>query len=176
MPVFGIPEAELNQFNFSNAYIADNDRAYPDEGLIRIYALFKPGEGTGLLFNEFVAKLDEQGILLDEYDYPGSHVVLVLQFPEKFREDYDLFMQGKYTKLSPDFKKIFPEKRSEGLKEDYTLHFHIFNKTPGMRAYLEQELEVEIDKNDKNFEYWVIPSISHETLNIEKFLKHENKI
>lgn len=178
LPALEIPDHILRQMGFVNAFLQDKDRFYPD-GEIPIFALFKPKAKA--LFEAAIKDLEEEGILMDEYDYPDGHVVLVLRFPPQYKKDYDLFLKGKYSKFSSEFKKLFPEKKKsyvdgrEGV--DYSLHFHIFKRTPGIREFLEEDLGIEIDKNDPEFQYWTLPDQEgRETLSQDKLEKNENKV
>ena len=165
LPALEIPEHILRQMGFINSFLDDKDRGYNNKD-IKIFALFKPQARA--LFEAAIKDLDEEGLIIDEYDCDRGHVVLVLRFPLQYKNDYDLFLKGKYSKFSSEYKKIFPEKRKsiqngEG-GFDYSLHFHIFKRTPGMREFLEEDLGIQMDKNDTGFEFWGLPIMEKETL------------
>lgn len=174
VPALEIPEHILKQMGFVNSFLVDKNKSYnKKDKTIKVVCLFKPRAKA--MFASHLEDLDEEGLVLDEYDYPEGHVVVVFKFPERYRKDYELFMQGKYSKFSSEFKKIFPEKNRsyEDGKFDYTLHFHIFKRTPGMREFIEDDLGIEIDREDKSFEYWGIPDSKREELDISNYLKYE---
>ena len=175
MPIFGIDDKTLKKIGFINAYTQDKDKAYEENGIYKIHALFRPDTNGFADFKTITKKLEAAGILYDEYDYEDGYIVLALNFPERFNEDYDHIMNGKYTKVSRELVKKYPEKtikmKSGKRIEDYTIQYHIFNRTPGMRGFIQEELGIdEIKREDKEFEYWTLPG-EGEILDIEKHLK-----
>ncbi len=173
MPALEIPEHILRQMGFVNAFLGDKDRFYKEDGVIRLTCLFKPRARA--MFETHLKDMEDEGMVLDEYDYPQGYVVLTLKFPMRYKKDYELFLQGKYSKFSTEFKKIFPEKSKsyQDGKFDYSLYFHIFKRTPGMREFLEDDMGIEIDKTDTTMEYWGLYSTDREELQIIRYLKEE---
>lgn len=180
-PVLGLQEHEEAKMGFIGSFLADNDKAYIEDGTMRMFCLFKPLTSNLGFFNQKIYELESIGLIEDEYDYPEGHIVIVFKLPKKFKNDYDLFLKGKYSKFSEEFKALFPDKKisfKNNVKyEDYSLHFHVFRRTPGIKKFIEEKLGANLDiyDGDEDFEYWGIPDIETETLNIENYLKNKNE-
>lgn len=111
------------------------------------------------------------------YDLINDYFMVVIEFPQEFVKDYDLILQGKYSKLSEEFKKSFPETKpvfnSSNIKIglEYTIYYHIFNKTEWLNNFWLKKLNlVELDKN---LELWEKPKENDIIFNINKLIKDE---
>lgn len=98
------PPYKHPDLGFMNAYVDDVHRSFERDDLV--YMLFKPK--NYLTFNKFTQLLTEKDYLLDDYDYEGGHVVVVLIFPKEFQKDYKLVLEGKYSKTSRKYQDLFP--------------------------------------------------------------------
>jgi hypothetical protein len=165
----GLLKPELAQYGFINAYIDDVDHEphYKD----CLYLLFKPVDIQALEF--FIEEQREERTprLVEEYDHPGGYVVIVYKFPAKYMEDYRLFLEGKYSKFSDDYKGLFPMERTGMTKKNIptkepSFYDLIFNRRDEMRNVLEEKLDVILDPGS---EYWSSPTLSHETINIKNY-------
>lgn len=152
----------VQMLGFKNAYIRDinheTDLEYP------LFLLFSPPEMA--IFNEFLEGEYEYGQLKEDYDYPNNQVVLVYDFPESYKNDYKLIIEGKYSQVSEKYKKLFPETYKEGGLVHNTLTFHVFNKTKKLREEKEKALELEPGFLEGQ-ELWELFNIEKETLKID---------
>lgn len=157
----------VKDFGFLDAFIKDvnheMDYSHP------LYLLFKQDHAI-LSFREFVQDEYERGLLTEDYDYPEGYIVLLYEYPERFREDYDKIIQGRYSETSREFKDCFPIKTMFKGKESGSYYTNIFNKSEEIKATLRkafQEFGVEFDENA---EVRPAPEIEAETLDIQKYL------
>lgn len=161
-------KTDLTPYGFINAFLDDTDHEPHYEGCV--YLLFKPKDLTELEFFVEAQKLSENEIV-EEYDHPRGYVVIVYKFPDKYLEDYRLFLQGKYSKFSDDYKGLFPMEKS-GLSskkiptKDPTFFDLIFNRREKMRDFWEERLDVTLDPDS---EYWSSPTLANETINIKNY-------
>lgn len=168
IPPFGISDIEMERNGYYNAYLSDVDRDYEEDHII--YTLFRPQ--NDFIFNQFIDKLEADGFILDDYDYEGGYVVLVLKFPEEFHKDFDLVVAGKYSKCSKKFKDLFPKKkqtfRNGAPYISETIQYRVFNKSKVLR----DEVEAIIGELlDYDAEYWSSFDDEKETLDIVKLLE-----
>lgn len=163
LPTLKIGRENLSSSGFINAYLLDIDKDnYPD----CIHVLFKPSN-IGL-FREFFNEQLKRDDLVDNYDYEDGYVVLVYKLPEKFKDDFELIQQGKYSKTSTEFKNSFPKAikiLKEGLhRDELSLQWRIFKRSNDLIEYWEERMGVRI----KDEEVWDIFEIEKETLDINK--------
>lgn len=174
-PILGFTDEDEAKMGFVSSFSDDKNRSYIDDGSTRVYCLFKPLSHLFFYFNYKVAEFEKSGILEDEYEYPGGYTVLVFKLPSKYNRDYELFRQSKFSKFSNEFKQLFPQKKIEFKNtvkhESYSLQFHVFNKTPGIRRFMEEKTGVSMENFDKDFEFWNIFNSEVETLDIKNFIK-----
>lgn len=53
-----------------------------------------------------------------EYDDEDREVVLFFDVPVKFRNDFELFVKGSYSKFSEEFKKVLIKEYGDGRKNE----------------------------------------------------------
>lgn len=132
------------------------------------YLLFRPDNID--MFKEFLdGEYERTKTIVDDYDYDGGFVVLVYELNKKFRRDFELIKQGKYSKTSKDFQALFPKVihlvKSGLRKEELSLQYRVFNQTEDLRKYWEDRLGVEFTED---MEVWQGFVEENEILNIEK--------
>jgi hypothetical protein len=167
VPTLNIGKERLKENGFLSGYYKDElkDVHYDD----CTYLLFKPSNVD--MFKEFVdteyARTDK---IVDEYDYEGGYVVLVYQLDKKFKPDFDLVREGRYSKTSSEFQLLFPKVIKivkNGLRRDeVSLHYRVFNKSEDIRKYWEDRIGSPLPLD---IEVWEGFIEENETLNIEKF-------
>lgn len=168
VPALGISREELKQNGFINAYLKDESTEHESDHYL-IYGLFKP-QGNRK-FNEFIEKLDEQGIVYTEYDYPDEHVVVVFLFPKLFDDDYKMILLGHYSKCSQAFKGLFPETRTQDGVEILNFPHAILNRTEAAKTLIEEEYGVNFDDLGPDAECWGLIDIDgRETLHIDQIV------
>jgi hypothetical protein len=106
VPTLKVPKDALRSNGFINAYIRDDRR--DDDYKESIYLLFKPKDLDK--FREFLDnEYERTKTVIEDYDYEDGYVVVVYQLNERYKKDFTLIKQGKYSKTSSDFQKVFPK-------------------------------------------------------------------
>jgi len=95
------------------------------------------------------------------YELVNDYCMVVLDFPVEFISDYDHIVNGRYSKLSEQFKVVFPETRDafnekkQRLGKEYTIYYHIFQKSDWLKEFWCERLGlVELDEK---LELWSKP-------------------
>jgi hypothetical protein len=174
VPTLKVPKDALRTNGFINAYIKDAQRE--DHYNESIYLLFKPNDLDK--FREFLDnEYERTKSIIEDYDYEDGYVVVVYQLNEKHKKDFSLIKEGKYSKTSKDFQKIFPKIIKivkNGLSRDeISLQYRIFNKSEELISFWEEKLGIDfklILGND--FEVWEGWDESNEILQINKTKEH----
>jgi hypothetical protein len=160
----------LKENGFINAYSKDSRKDVQYTNCI--YVLFKPEN-----VDKFRSFLDDEyertKAVIDDYDYEDGFVVVVYQLDKKFEKDYKLIRQGKYSKTSSEFQKLFPKivkiKRYGLHKDELSLQYRIFNKTADLKEYWENKIGIVFDEE---MEVWSGYDEENETLNLEKLKEY----
>lgn len=164
----GIKRLDLKGMGFVNAYIKDAEQPYEGNDY-RIYLLFKV-ESWGR-FKTLYKKFEKW--LVDEYDYKDNFVVIVLKIPQEWKKDFELFIQGKYSKFSQQFRSKLPD--TEILETNpptrvNTYVWQVINKLPELKERIEDELGILVDNFPDTFrEYASPPNPDNETLYIHTY-------
>jgi hypothetical protein len=99
--------------------------------------------------------------------------VVVYQLDPKFKNDFKLVKQGKYSKTSDEFQKQFSKVtriKKDGLyRDEISLQYRVFNRTEDLIKFWEDKLGVEFD-DDQEVWHAFIPE--NEILNIEKLKEY----
>lgn len=167
VPTLNIPKGALRTLGFINAYQVDMDKAEDYGKNNVIYLLFKPDDMD--YFREFLdAEYERTTNLIEDYDYSGGYVVLIYKLNPKWKKDFNIVKQGKYSKTSPLFQKQFPKVikivNQRGLhRDEISLQFRVFNKTPDLVEYWEKKLDMDFTDD---MEVWSGWEESKEILNI----------
>ncbi len=169
VPTLKIGKDVLTSNGFINAYVKDamKDVQYKD----CIYLLFKPTNTN--LFKEFLdGEYERTSLLIDDYDYDGGYIVLVYTLESKWKVDFDLIRQGKYSKTSKDFQSVFTKVVKivkNGLRRDeISLQYRVFNKAEDIKKYWEDRIGTVFSDD---MEVWEGFIEENEVLHIEKFKK-----
>ena len=155
IPSLEIPKNELKSNGFINGYIKD---AYKDVQYENaVYLLFQPKNIDK--FREFLdSEYERTKNIIEDYDYNSGFVVVVYQLESKFKEDYDLIKDGKYSKTSKKFQKLF-SKHVEIVfnnvsKQQLSLQYRIFNKTEDLTQFWEERLGIKFEEDYEVWEGW----------------------
>lgn len=159
---------ELMKYGFVNAFLDDVSHEHHYEN--SVYLLFKPEDLSAFEWLVESEKLRTH-LLVDEYDYPGGYIVLVYKFPAEFMDEYRLFLDGKYSKFREKYISLFPMEKKVPNKRGIpvaqpSFYHHVFKRTDTMREYWENKLDATLTEDS---EYWSIPSVEQETLNIKNY-------
>lgn len=170
IPTLNIPKGALKDNGFINGYIKDSKRDIQYENSVCV--LFQPKNIDR--FREFLdSEYERTKAVIDDYDYPDGFVVVVYKLDPRFKEDFSLIRRGKYSKTSPAFQKLFPDKvkiSMDGLsKEEWSIQYKVFNRSQDMIDYWENRLGVTFSSDQ---EVWHMFNEKDEVLNLDKIKEH----
>lgn len=175
LPGIGTSRRSLKKYGFVNAYLDDRHHDIHYENAV--YLLFRPRPMETIADYIVLERTNE--LLLEEYDYEEGYVVLVYRFNPKWQEDYHIFKEGKYSRMSREYKEMFPkfvdlvDPKNGKIEKELTLQYHIFNRTEGLKKMQERELGMKLDEFG-DIEYWSSPDVENkETLDINKIKEEE---
>lgn len=170
VPTLKVPKDALRGNGFINAYVKDAGKEdHYDEC---IYLLFKPENLDK--FREFLDnEYERTKAVIEDYDYEDGYVVVVYKLDEKHKNDFVLVKQGKYSKTSASFQKLFPKMikiAKNGLhRDELSLQYRIFNKAEDLISFWEDKLGIDlVEIVGDEFEVWEGWNESKEILQIDK--------
>lgn len=182
LPGLGVENNMLAKYGFLSAFVDDTDHDVKYDR--SVFLLFKPDTLERLQY--FIAtEYKRTKLLKEDYDYEGGYVVMAYSFPIEYELDYQRFLMGEYSKISPAYQKLFPEKvtikRENGkIEQTFNVVTHVFQKSKGLRKHLSKKFygETEKDENgnteplewlDQDIELWSAPDlIGKDLLDINK--------
>lgn len=173
VPTLKVPKDALRGNGFINGYVKDLRKE--DEYEDSIYLLFRPVDLNK--FREFLDyEYERTKSIIEDYDYENGYVVVVYQLDAKYKTDYNLVRQGRYSKTSTDFQKMFPKivkiTRNGLHKDEISLQYRIFNKAEDLIEFWQEKLEVDLkDMIGEEFEVWDGWDESKEILEIDKIIE-----
>lgn len=166
VPILKINKDDLKNNGYSNGYVEDDRKDVQYEN--SLYLLFKPenlDRFRTFLDNEY----ERTKNIIDDYDYENGYVVIVYKIDDKFKKDVELIKEGKYSKTSKVFQEMFPKTikiQRDGLSRDeISLQYRVFNKTPDLIEFWEKKLNVTFDDAQELWEMFVK---EEEILNLDK--------
>lgn len=166
VPTLGIPKKDLTDNGFINGYSRDASRdvEYDDA----VYLLFQPK--NILQFKEFLDNEYEHAKqIIEDYNLDKGFVVVVYKLDPSYKVDFNLIRQGKYSKTSPSFQKLFPKTKKINIKgvarDDISLQYRIFNQTKDLITFWEEKLGMTLEKDQ---EVWSAYVEENEILNFDK--------
>ncbi len=170
VPTLKVPKDALRGNGFINAYVRDvRKEDHYDEC---IYLLFKPENLDK--FREFLDnEYERTKAVIEDYDYEDGFVVVVYKLDDKYKNDFVLVKQGKYSKTSSQFQKLFPKvikiTRNGLNKDEISLQYRIFNKAEDLVSFWEDKLGIDlIEIVGDDFEVWEGWDESKEILELDK--------
>jgi len=170
VPTIKVPTGKLKENGFINGYIKDDghDTQYKD----CVYVLFKPTNMD--VFREFLdAEYERTKDVVEDYDYEDGFVIIVYKLKSKFKKDYELIMQGMYSKTSKsfqnEFSKVVKIVKDGKHMDELSLQVRVFKKSPDIKEYWEEKLDIEFTED---MEYWEGFHIENETLYINKLKEY----
>jgi hypothetical protein len=172
VPTLKIDREKLRDNGFLNGYSLDKRRDAQDEGCI--YLLFKP-ENLDKFRLFLDGEYERTKSVIDDYDYEDGFVVVVYKLDTKWKKDFILVRKGLYSQTTKEFQNIFPkiikaDKKRRIEKDQLSLQFRVFTKSPELIEYWENKLDV-IFTDD--MELWDGFIIENETLDLEKLKQEE---
>ena len=170
VPTLRVPKDALRSNGFINGYIKDEKVQHDYED--SIYLLFKPDNLDK--FREFLdGEYERTKSIIEDYDYEDGFVVVVYQLNERFKKDYELVKQGKYSKTSKAFQSEFPKSvkviKSGLSKDEISLQLRIFKKSADLVEFWEDKIGITFQDD---FEVWEGWDEEKEVLVIDKLKEH----
>ena len=170
VPTLKVPKDALRSNGFINAYIKDNRRE--DQYKESVYLLFKPTDLDK--FREFLdSEYERTKAVIEDYDYEDGYVVVVYQLNDKYKKDFNLIRQGKYSKTSVDFQKMFPKVvkivKNNLHRDEISLQYRIFNKAEDLVSFWEEKLGIDFKSIvGEDYEVWEGWNEEKEILELDK--------
>lgn len=170
VPTLKVPKDALRGNGFINAYVKDVRKEDQYDGCI--YLLFKPENLDK--FREFLdSEYERTKAVIEDYDYEDGFVVVVYKLDDKYKNDFVLVKQGRYSKTSKDFQKLFPKvikiTRNGLNKDEISLQYRIFNKAEDLVSFWEDKLGIDlVEIVGDDFEVWEGFDESKEILELDK--------
>jgi hypothetical protein len=170
VPTLKVPKDALRSNGFINAYIKDNRRE--DQYKESIYLLFKPENLDK--FREFLdSEYERTKAVIEDYDYEDGYVVVVYQLNDKYKKDFNLIKQGKYSKTSEEFQKMFPKVvkivKNNLHRDEVSLQYRIFTKAEDLVNFWEEKLGIDFKSIvGEDYEVWEGWNEEKEILELDK--------
>lgn len=142
-----LPLTALKENGFINGYLKDDRKDIQYENAV--YVLFKPTDLNR--FREFLdSEYERTKNIIEDYDYEDGYVVVVYQLNEKYKKDYQLVKEGKYSKTSKSFQNLFPKSvkivKSGLSKDEMSLQIRVFAKTVDLIEFWEDKLGINLEE------------------------------
>lgn len=165
-PAFGIVMDEKLASLFINAYLNDAGFKHLYE---RPYFILIGTDSIDDIFNEVDSDFRENPNFVYTY-FVGTNkgkllYMYVFECPPKYKDDYDRFVEGKYSTFSTDYKskfaRIIPDENGNFIESHL---YGVIYKTPSLKRKVENLLFLDPkEKLDKNQEYFGKPDKKVET-------------
>ncbi len=140
-----------------------------------LFILFKNKKLTTKDLSKIVTDLSKIPITpIFTYELVNDYVMIVVEFPGKYIKDYDNITQGRYSKLSIEYKDSFPATRDvfnenkQRVGKEYTIYHHIFNKTDWIKNFWMEKLG--LMELDEKLELWEKPNEKDLVFNINNII------
>ena len=159
-PTLNIPSHLSFQNKYVNTYLFNAEEEVTYNNSIQV--LFQPVNLAW--FNTFVASEEDRGAtIIDEFDYPSGDVLLVYRLPVNLENDFNLILEGKYSKVSEKYKKLFPKVVKIRGKEVLSLQWMVLNKDIKLKTFWEEEFNTTLLNEN---EFWGLYNIESETFKL----------
>jgi hypothetical protein len=170
VPTLGVPYGKLNENGYINGYIDDSTHISKYKNCV--FVLFKPSDMN--VFRNFLDnEIERTKAIVEDYDYEDGYVVVVYQLNDKYKKDFKLIKQGKYSKTSKEFQKLFPKiikiVKNNLHRDEISLQYRIFNKAEDLVTFWEEKLGINLKSTvGDDFELWDGWDESKEILELDK--------
>lgn len=162
--LYGFKEKHLKLIK--NTYLFDQDDQFE-----KCFFIEQEFDLSNPEITHYEHELTNNSYFLKHYDY-SNYVIYVFKFPEEYLKEYDLFIEGKYSKFQKDAKDLiidFWTSLYGGFKDgiNFVLKVkQILYKSKELKDVLEQELKVKLDDDA---ELSSLINKSEETINLNLF-------
>lgn len=117
-----------NQMGFDETYIHDIDKK-------NVALVYIPKEPEGKPWEFFRESVLKNKRFVEEFKINNSKFVFVVTFPKIWHRDFDMIIEGKYSKVSEEYLNQYYQNKA-------SLLFHFSNKTPEAIAFYSQKFNV----------------------------------
>ena len=133
--------------HFVNAYV-NVEGASTNEIGDSIYLLYR--YSTSKEFMKFDAEMQSRHDFISCIPTDKYHILYQFKTPDEFREEYSLFIQGKLSQFSNDYKKIIRlfHHVTSGQKV-----YRVLYRDPKLKKEIEEDLEVSIPEDQELSEF-----------------------
>ena len=157
-----------NSIDFYNPYLVDcflkEENAEPEQYVIQAVFTWKSKPG----YEQFLDYLRQNPCYRGEYQLcDGDYVIFLLEVPDLYKNDYNLFLLGKYSHFSKEAKALLLKGRSANSSMS-----DILNKGKKLREYWENKLAMKISPYQELFSIY---KEEEETLYKKNFLPLKSK-
>lgn len=158
-PIIGVNFGVLkDEFGMINSYLKDKSRE--DVQGDYLFILFKPIDFDN--FESFLETQQEKNLdYIEDYDYTNGYVVILYKIPDVLKDDFELFKQGKYSKLSKLIKSCYDKEVKAFLKPLPGFQYEVFIKARRLKEELEEYLGSHFEDG---MELWMLPDMEKECL------------
>lgn len=132
---------------FVNAYVNIEGASTKEIG-DSIYLLYR--YSTSKEFMKFDTEMQNRPDFMSSTTTDKYHVIYQLRTPDEFREEYALFMQGKFSQFSDDYKKVI--RLFHHVTSDQKV-YKVLYKDPRLKREIEEDLEVSIPEDQELSEF-----------------------
>jgi hypothetical protein len=164
--MIGISYQYRKDFRLLNCYLKDESEHVDYECF---YCLFDPPDY--IRFEEYLQSLSKSNFFVKVIDV-NQYKIVHFAIPEKYKYDFEAFLEGKYSLFSEEFKATFPKiiktstidpRTGFPIRTDVQSIPHmIINKDPSLKEYWETSLEVKLSEEN---EIWEKPNFEREKFN-----------
>lgn len=155
-PVTSLGIGDFSKHGFINSYLKDAENKYHNDNVL--FVLLKADDVVAM--NRFIENEKEtSAFFIEDYDY-NEYTILVYTIREKYKEDFEKFKRGEYSKFSKEFKQSYP-RTVRGTLSSPTFQYMVMYKDDKLRKELEGFLGVKFDDEQ---ELWSVPNLERETL------------
>jgi hypothetical protein len=150
--------------NFVNAFVNDRQHRHnynrPILFLFRVNDINYQHRDKSWSYFEEAMRNHSQFIEYYYAGHDGNHdlVMYVFEAPEIFHEDYDRFLEGKYSEFSLAFQDVFPKTVILPNKSAVQplLHYRVIQKDPVLKKQIEDIIDVDLPDSA---ELWDKPDV-----------------
>jgi len=143
-PIFELDQYNINYKYLLNVYLGTED--YPEyKNIIVLHYDFIQIGGN---FAKLEKRLTSLPNFIRSYDPDHYTSLFLFNIPLKWYNDYLLFINGKYSEFSNEYKNLLLSFYRMGGNKDYVREIEIIlNKSEERRIFLEEQLNAKLPKN-----------------------------
>lgn len=169
LPMVGL-NYKLLPSNFVNSYILDD---------YKVVVVYDTTEELDSFFNDHIVTIKTYNNYLIHIEPLDDELVLYFQVPDHYKEDYDKFLRGEYSKFSNDYKTLLTiaygrkSRKTDHLVTEYDVIIPLDFKRKQIASYLSTD-NSEVNYQDIK-EVWSKPDLDKEKfIAIDQLIQTQN--